>query len=149
MKTIITLFLIAFAFIGYSQTTIIELTQEQNQIHYEVAKKQSFTASGGKTTLITAEGSTLFANLKKENEMPLYQLLAYPNPAQNQITVQVPGIQEFFMAEIFDISGKLVYQKQLQNPTNHISIKEIPSGLYILKARTANQLIGVKRIIIN
>lgn len=149
MKITTTFIFILFGFICQAQQTVIELNQPQSQTQFEVAKRQAYTPSGGKTTLITAQGSTLFTQIKKENSLPNYQLLAYPNPAHNQITVQVPGLEKSFFLEMFDINGKLVFQKQLQNPTNHINTAEIPNGLYVLQARTANQIIGVKRVIVN
>lgn len=57
----------------------------------------------------------------------------YPNPAVNDFFVETTGIaQEIF---ITDLNGKVVLQQIPVSPKTKISVKNIPSGVYIVSIR--------------
>jgi photosystem II stability/assembly factor-like uncharacterized protein len=57
----------------------------------------------------------------------------YPNPVTT--TISIEGVIENTIAEIFDISGKLLLSKQLNE--NQLDISTLAKGLYFIKLSTA------------
>jgi len=57
----------------------------------------------------------------------------YPNPAYNQITVQNNN-KIIGKLKIYDVSGKMVYQKFIKNRQTVIDIKNLPAGVYYLRS---------------
>ncbi|MCX7743944.1 MAG: T9SS type A sorting domain-containing protein [Flavobacteriales bacterium] len=80
-----------------------------------------------------------------------YQLKVYPNPSSDvailNFSISKP---ESITINIFNLSGSLVYQKQLTNSvgdiTHIIHISELSSGTYILQLQTENGIINKKLI---
>jgi endonuclease I len=67
----------------------------------------------------------------------------YPNPANDFITVLIPGIPQD--AFIYDINGRIVKTVSL-NHTQQIDIRDLPSGIYMLRVSDEGKLIS-KRFI--
>jgi hypothetical protein len=65
-----------------------------------------------------------------ENQSPKINI--YPNPAINNLTIN--GLSTNATAEIYDLSGKLLFNKQLN--TNQIDINSLAKGLYFIKLST-------------
>jgi len=60
-------------------------------------------------------------------------LILYPNPANNMITVKtVPTTKDDF-ASIYNIQGELIQQKLLQNTKTEIDISNLAKGMYVVK----------------
>lgn len=79
---------------------------------------------------------------EKENvssEMKSEQLTVYPNPAQNNVTIEfdVPSTEKVEM-QITDMNGKLIYSESLSGTTNYkkvLSTEQIPNGIYLLDVK--------------
>jgi trimeric autotransporter adhesin len=65
-----------------------------------------------------------------ENQQQLVYI--YPNPAADYLTIE--GFNEHTIAQVYDISGKLILNKQLN--TNQIDISSLAKGLYFIKLST-------------
>jgi uncharacterized repeat protein (TIGR03803 family) len=65
------------------------------------------------------------------------KLLVFPNPARDQLTIQLPANSGFTSLHVLDASGKLVLQKQMTSGASklEIDIRKLPAGLYILQLR--------------
>jgi uncharacterized protein YjdB len=75
----------------------------------------------------------------------------YPNPAVNKATIELKGFNdtELFNISIFDIAGKLMYNK-LNAPNKLISIQfdnRFKSGVYFVKVQENKEVITQKLII--
>ncbi len=71
----------------------------------------------------------------KNNDQWNIQL--FSNPVHNEIKVLVSGIPGIATLSINDLSGKVIYKKQVQNQNGFINIiTDIPAGIYILNAKT-------------
>ncbi|MDD5569743.1 MAG: T9SS type A sorting domain-containing protein [Bacteroidales bacterium] len=70
----------------------------------------------------------------------------YPNPADNEITVELKDAEKSDLISIYDCSGKLVLTKQINGSKNIISIKNFVSGIYFVKITSGNKVFS-KRLV--
>ncbi|MBC7862405.1 MAG: T9SS type A sorting domain-containing protein [Bacteroidia bacterium] len=68
-----------------------------------------------------------------KNEAELKGVIVFPNPATNFVTVQLPSVSESTFVSIYDVTGKIVRAVNLTNPQTQIDIKELNSGIYLLR----------------
>jgi hypothetical protein len=74
-------------------------------------------------------------------------VIIYPNPASEKLTVTLQKIKTYSKIEIFDITGKNIYVNDIQDRTTEIITKNFSSGIYFLKITQEDFLI-MKKIII-
>ena len=70
------------------------------------------------------------------------ELIIYPNPASNKITIESNTIYNHFC--IFNLYGQQILEGVLQN--NEINISELSKGLFILKLANDKEYVQVKFI---
>lgn len=56
----------------------------------------------------------------------------FPNPAQHVVTVELSN-QETFHLRLFDAKGKMVKEQILSSQSNAVSLRELPSGNYVVE----------------
>lgn len=87
--------------------------------------------------------SARLANPPKEN------LHVYPNPFSDIVFIEVaeylPGP---YLLQIADLTGKIVYQKQVMNPDGKIqlSLSELPNGVYMLTMISQQEKFSTKLV---
>lgn len=54
----------------------------------------------------------------------------YPNPAKNEILLDIPDKAKSIKVEVYDVSGKLLQDINLKS--NHLNISKLPNGLYFI-----------------
>lgn len=86
------------------------------------------------TTIISAE----------ENN----SLVAYPNPATDFITIELPGANSINEIEILDATGRLVKQQKVQQNKTSINIADLNAGLYLIKVLDDKSQLHTLRLII-
>lgn len=64
------------------------------------------------------------------------KLNIYPNPASNQVTIELLT-KEMATLEVYDISGKLLFTEILNNKTNTVNIEKFSSGIYFFKVSSS------------
>ncbi len=72
-------------------------------------------------------------------EASVSNVIIYPNPAKDFLSVS--GISGETIADIFDVSGKLLLKSPLNYSTNKININTLPAGVYALKLNTPDKVI--------
>jgi len=83
------------------------------------------------------------------NKASKEQLLIYPNPAQKIITVELSNSTDFIhRIEMFDVSGRLVKNMQINSTKAEVIIDDLSKGLYLLKC-SINNSSSISRILIN
>ncbi|MDC1324819.1 T9SS type A sorting domain-containing protein, partial [Flavobacteriaceae bacterium] len=83
----------------------------------------------------------LASNLSVD-ELAALQLKIYPNPVQDELTIELQNKAPLSAYVIYDISGKSVMTSTL-NPTNRIQVSGLSKGLYFIKVKAANtEMIG-------
>ena len=73
------------------------------------------------------------------------QLLAYPNPARDHITLEIPGLyQRLSQITIFDLVGRKIKNVSLQTAVDYhrvrIPLREVPSGIYVLRLTSGSTI---------
>jgi hypothetical protein len=74
------------------------------------------------------------------------QLLIYPNPAQNNFTIQTNNADKHTL-QLFDINGKLVLSQTI-NGTSNINTANLPAGVYNLSLQNPNQVVNKRLVIV-
>jgi len=79
-----------------------------------------------------------------------YNPRIYPNPASELVTIYFPqDILKSFRIELFNMSGKLLLQKELNEQNSTINISSIENGTYLLKFVSLEQVFTKKLIVIH
>ena len=60
-------------------------------------------------------------------------LIIYPNPANTQITIEIPEDSKYQVLRIFNALGESVFMLPQLEKSNTINLKNIPSGIYIIE----------------
>ncbi len=71
----------------------------------------------------------------------------YPNPALNELSVNISSVEHTFHYQIFDLHGIEKKSGQIENKIN-ISIHDITNGNYIISITSKNGNLGSKPFII-
>jgi hypothetical protein len=70
----------------------------------------------------------------------------FPNPAKNNITIEIPQIVEEITLTISNINGKELTSQQIRDSTTQIDISNLASGIYFVKLIT-EKTVEVRKII--
>ena len=68
------------------------------------------------------------------------QLIIYPNPTQSELQIESNDIIK--IVRIINTTGIIVNEFNVNTTQTHISISNIPSGLYLLQAIKENGIIN-------
>lgn len=72
----------------------------------------------------------------------------FPNPAIDNVTIQLPNGTENASLEFYDYLGRLSLSKKVSSANNSININNLSNGVYLLRVVTANK-IGAQKFIKN
>ena len=82
-----------------------------------------------------------------ENKL-LSNFVIYPNPAQDQITIQFDELEnEDFTVNIFDLNGRILINSSLKNG-QAISTSNLNSGMYIVQVTSEGSVVASSKLII-
>ena len=76
-----------------------------------------------------------------------WNIKLYPNPAAEQLNVELPGIIEFPLDfQVHNLTGNLIYTKTLLQKTRKgiISLETLPDGLFTLTLRNSNGISSIR-----
>ena len=88
---------------------------------------------------------TVDATMSVDSYNDLESLKIYPNPTSNILNISI-NRYENVPVKIYDISGRLVKEETLQNDVLQMNMKELNSGIYLLKIQLGKKSI-IRRII--
>jgi len=75
-------------------------------------------------------------------------LVAYPNPTTDFLNLTTANLNYKNLSyQLFDINGRLLAQKKLENNSSEITMKQFPSALYFLKIFNNQKLVKLFKII--
>lgn len=75
------------------------------------------------------------------------QLLAYPNPASHNITLQVDKAIPDLFFQLYDMKGQLLQYEKIKDEQTSISIYSFTPGIYVLRILQAHREIKTFKII--
>lgn len=67
-------------------------------------------------------------NNVSDNNIPA----VYPNPAQNELNINLPELSSRHIITIKDITGRTVYNTQTESAENKANISDLANGMYII-----------------
>jgi len=104
------------------------------------------TANGGDDTFATQMFTIEVAPVLSNQDELFSGLTIYPIPANNSITISSGTHLKLERVEIFDIQGKLINSKELNQNINYniVDVSYIPKGLYLLKVSSEKNTITTR-----
>ncbi|AUP77368.1 Ig-like domain-containing protein [Flavivirga eckloniae] len=102
------------------------------------------SAATNKAVLASLHKETNYTSLKALNKA----IILSPNPFKSGFTVDMPNIESIGDIMLYDINGKLVYQKAKVPLVNtlEIEVEDLKTGIYILKIQVGNHSV-LKKIV--
>jgi plastocyanin len=116
---------------------------------------KTFTLVGTNDYVCTPHANSMFGTITVVAEGVLSILEAkrlkfetFPNPASNNVSIQLPSGTEKATVHFYDSLGRLALSKKVTSIKNTIDLNSISSGVYILKVVTEDK-IGSQKFIKN
>ena len=78
-----------------------------------------------------------FDNTLNLSEISLDKITAYPNPVQNN-NINISGLTSDYTATVYDLTGKTYSVTKISPNNNTVEIRDIPTGLLVLKIHDQN-----------
>jgi hypothetical protein len=124
---------------GFS-TTLNGAPQSRMQIPGD-GKISNYTPCGG--------GRTIMADESKKPKELVTSIAIFPNPANNQFTIQLPAYSEPVRAMLYNMSGTIVYEARVNGTMHRAAVQHLAKGVYALKLMTASgKLIHTSKVIL-
>jgi aminopeptidase N len=76
------------------------------------------------------------------------EIIAYPNPAYRDLTVEWPGVSGEVLVEIYDMNGALIHSENVQEERLHVKIENWSGGNYLVNVSQQGKNIGRKQVVI-
>ena len=96
------------------------------------------------STIVTG---TTCATLSNNSFSINSKLKIYPNPTQNDVTIQFDALTNPKL-QVLDINGRILMNQELNNTSNTINTSNLPTGLYLFKV-SSNEGSSVSKVIKN
>lgn len=72
------------------------------------------------------------------------ELKVYPNPVENQLTIELPANQPTAKYSIYDITGKLIIQSSTNQTKTKVDVSTLYTGMYLLKLEVGSESLMTK-----
>ena len=78
-------------------------------------------------------------------------IMMYPNPAKNQVTISLDNTNEIIAnVNVIDMLGKQVIRlNKVNESTNSIDLSNLNAGIYFIEIETQNKLVVKRKLIVN
>ena len=77
-----------------------------------------------------------------------FELSAYPNPVSDVVTITVAGLNEVNgTIQLIDFSGKLIMNKAMNEPTLLLEMKDLCSGVYLIRFKDNEGRTGTLKVV--
>ena len=81
------------------------------------------------------DGAEIMLTYRPDPAAPKYDLVLYPNPANQDVNLFLNGQTKFESVAIYDMQGRLVRQiGGLDTKQHRFNVSDLPSGLYVVQA---------------
>lgn len=153
------IFVLALLFLGTSQwcaaqqgTTAAggEATGTTGTVSFSIGQVDYVTINSSSATLSQGvqQAYEIFAVTSITTPSPTFNLLLYPNPTVNSITlgVDVAHIKNLSY-KVYDIKGKEVTTQKISSATTNITMKNLSAATYFVSVFSANKLVKTFRVV--
>ncbi len=127
-------------------------TSNQANPVYTYANNGSFTvlqvvfnSCGSDTTQQTVEVNLSSTTSPVVNRAAL---TVYPNPTRGALQLRTSKPESAVALYLYNLQGQLLYQAQGLNLPTTVLLKELPSGTYLYRVTTSNEILGIGRLTI-
>ena len=86
-------------------------------------------------------------DINTQTAWPTGNLMIYPNPSKNEITLEIDQIVENLRFEVYNTIGQLILSKQIEQLTSKVDLQGQLPGIYLLKLWQGNQNLKSAKII--
>lgn len=87
-------------------------------------------ASDGSDQTVTGSDSSPSLSISEAERLNFDM---FPNPASNNLTIQLPSGSEKAVVQFYDNIGRLALTKDISSSNNEVSVNSLSTGIYILK----------------
>ena len=92
---------------------------------------------------------TLSTQIKTKGSNNLYSVKVFPNPAKHFITVELNKRPEVMLRlQLTDLSGKLIYIKNVFDQKNIADLSEIPTGTYLMSILDDKKILHSQKLVL-
>ena len=136
------------AFYNYGDTVTITIIPDADHTF----KNWSGDVSGTTSTIKVAiySNKIITANFDQSTTVQLHEtseIDIYPNPASNFLYINGIGDVHDMRLWISDMTGKLIFQKNISSALNQIDISDLKQGIYVLRLTSKDNLMGSKLVV--
>jgi len=126
---------------GDSNDFVFNASASSLSVIYAIGNSTTYTQHSGNNRGFTTLGLTLGISESKRLDFDMY-----PNPASEEITIQLPSGSGDASIELYDYIGRLALSKKITLSDATVMVQGLSSGIYILKV-LAGDKIGAKKFI--
>ena len=93
------------------------------------------------------EDTVIYLGIKVEGSVTTYFLI--PNPASSFLTIQSENnFPEQTAFQLFDLTGRMVLQKQLTEKNTQLDVSGMSKGMYLYNISSSNQKLGSGKLVV-
>jgi hypothetical protein len=81
------------------------------------------------------------------SEMVENEMLLFPNPANEQITIRIPTFETGTVISIYSVEGKLVKQVKMEALSTIIATNDLANGVYIVQLNNGKATVSKKLVV--
>ncbi len=152
-KLINVLFLLLFVAGSTTAQTVVSAnggtaTAAGTQVSWTIGEPVVATVSDGNNTLTQGfQQSKLTVTAINDIQVAGVEVKVYPNPTSDYVTVHFSNKIEKPVYLLFDLSGRLIEQKNIESTDTRIDMSSYSGGSYILKLSIAKHPLQTFKII--
>jgi|GEM_PF-2083929 len=68
------------------------------------------------------------------------EIVVYPNPTNGKLTIEVPSLNEDRTIQVMDVTGSLMFIREIKDKKMTMDLSSLPSGIYYLKIYKGDKL---------
>jgi hypothetical protein len=121
---------------------IIDVSDLQSDLYY--VKIEHYTGVGIQPIVKAAKETKLSVNEKPLKSDLVFSV--YPNPTQDEITIQSEDFAPNSVVTILDLQGRQVQSTTLNTSRSIINVSNLPQGVYFIRIEDSNR-IGVQEMV--
>lgn len=118
-------------------------SSDVGEVRFYVAAVAGDGSGSGGDQVVTATSSYPSLSAKSFNTLAFDM---YPNPASNNLSIDLPNGADNARVEFFDNVGRLALTEKITSNNNKININNLATGMYILKVHAVDK-VGTKKFI--